>query len=590
MSATRPKTKAHNLTELDSLFHKTRRAFLYALLFSFCMNVLMLLLPIYSLQVLDRVISSHSMDTLILLTLITVIGFAFYAALSLIKSYVLEGTTQWLDHKLAPKLLAFAVMKSSFGGGVATAGQYQRDLANIKAFIMNGLSVLLDAPWSLIFIVVIYMINPILGFISVLGIVILVGLAVINELATKKPLEQSQEGAIQSSQLADIASRNAEAIEAMGMLDPIVHNWTEFNKPVNELQHVASSRNNIIQAISRFLRIGLQIAVTGVGAYLALKGELTPGGLIASSILVGRALAPFEGAISIWKLLVTARESYHRLDAVLESVPNLRGSMALPRPKGRLTAESVYYSPPNTPPILKNINFVLEPGEGLGIIGPSAAGKSTLAKLIIGLVPPTHGSIRLDAAETFKWNRNDFGKHVGYMPQQVDLFNGTIKDNIARMVLDATDEEVIAAAQFAGCHEMILRLPNGYETQFHQGNLSLSPGQRQRIGLARAVFRRPQFVVMDEPNGNLDGDGERALLTALARMKQAGMTFIVVAHRPSIVGSVDKIMMLRHGAVEAFGPREDVLKQYAPQNVAKPAQQAAPNAPTQQGQPQGGAA
>lgn len=578
MSAKKPYQKTPDPTELQSLIHKTRRALMYALFFSFTMNLLMLLLPIYSLQVLDRVISSHSMDTLMLLTLITVIGFGFYAALSLARSFVFSGINDWLDHKLAPKLLAYAVMKSSFGGGVATAGQYQRDLANIKGFIANGLTVLLDAPWSLIFIIVIYMINPVLGFISVLGIVMLVGLAIINEVATKKPIERAQESSIQSSQLADIASRNAEAIEAMGMLDPIVHNWTEFNKPGNKLQHIAASRNNIIQAVSRFLRIVLQISVTGIGAYMALHGELTSGGMIASSILVGRALAPFEGAISIWKSLIAARESYHRLDMVLESVPNARGTMALPRPQGRLTAESVYYSPPNSPPILKNINFVLEPGEGLGVIGPSAAGKSTLAKLIIGLVPPTHGSIRLDAAETYKWNRNDFGKHVGYMPQQVDLFNGTIADNIARMALDATSEEIIAAAQFAGCHEMILRLPNGYETQFHQGNLSLSPGQRQRIGLARAVFRQPQFVVMDEPNGNLDGDGERALLTALARMKQARMSFIVVAHRPSIVGSVDKIMMMRGGAVEAFGPRDEVLKQYAPQ-PAKPA----PTAPATQG-------
>ncbi len=556
-------------SELYELFYTSRRAFYYAFLFSFFMNILMLLLPVYSLQVLDRVISSHSYETLAVLTFITVIGFIAYGAFSLIRSYVLGGVVEWLDAKLAPKLLSISITRSSLGSP-ANAGQLQRDLATIKGFVLNGVPVMLDIPWSLIFIFVIYMINPMLGLLSVAGVVLLLVFALINEFATKKPINDSQENSIQSMQIADISSRNAEAVEAMGMMPQIVSNWKHHADIGTGLQRIAFSRSSIVQAVSRSVRMIIQIAVTAIGAYLALKNELTVGGMIASSILVGRALAPFEGAIGVWKSLIGARDSYHRIDESLNSMPQLRGTMALPRPTGRLTAETAFFQPPNAAAIIKNVSFALPAGESLGIIGPSAAGKSTLAKMIIGVLPTTHGSIRLDGAETFKWNREELGPHVGYMPQQVDLFNGTIKDNIARMHLDASPELVIEAAQLAGCHEMILRLPQGYETEFMQGNLSLSPGQRQRIGLARALFGRPQFVVLDEPNINLDGEGERALVGALARIKQLGITYIVVAHRPSIVGNVDKVLMLRGGIVEAFGPRDEVLRQYVAQPAAKP--------------------
>lgn len=548
-------------TELGKLMAQMRPALAYAFLFSFCMNVLLLLLPIYSLQVLDRVIGSASMSTLLMLTLICVIGFIFFGIFNLIRGYVFHGMNEWLDIKLAPRLIEVAVVKSSIGVNVS-AGQYQRDIGSIKGFINGGLSTLLDAPWSLLFLLVIYMISPVLGFIGLLGAVVLFLLALFNEWMTRDIVEASQHGAIKSSQLADVLSRNAEAVEAMGMLRYITANWVTQNNESLEHQYKAGHRGNAIGSVSRVIRFLIQTAITGVGAYLTLHNQLTVGGMIASSILVGRALAPFEAAIGVWRTIIAARDSYHRLDGALETTPQLRGEMGLPAPLGRVTAEGVFFQPPNSPAILKNINFALQPRESLGIIGPSAAGKSTLAKLIMGILPATAGAMRLDGAEVFKWNREDLGQHVGYMPQHVDLFNGTIRDNIGRMREDATDAEVIAAAQFAGCHEMILRLPKGYETEFVSGNLTLSPGQRQRIGLARAVFRMPRFVVLDEPNGNLDGEGERALLHALAQMKQAGMTYIVVAHRPSIVGNVDKVLMLQNGMVQAFGPRDEVLRQF----------------------------
>lgn len=561
-------------TELGRLFQHMRRAMVYAFLFSFCMNILLLMLPIYSLQVLDRVISSASMDTLMMLTFIALVGFVFYGVFNMVRGFVLHGMVEWLDTKLAPRLLEIAVVKSSIGLNVS-AGQYQRDLSSIKAFINGGVATLLDAPWSLLFLIVIYMISPALGFIAVIGAVVLFAIAILNELITKKVYEQSQRTSIKSGQLADVMGRNAEAVEAMGMLSKVTQHWIEYNKPGLEAQYTATHRGNILGSLSRIFRFVIQTAIIGVGALLTLQNELTVGGMIASSILVGRALGPFEAAINVWRSLVAARESYRRLDNALKTTPHLRGEMDLPAPEGRLTSEGVFFQPPNSAPILRNINFAIQPGESLGIIGPSAAGKSTLAKLIIGILPPSAGTMRLDGAEIFKWNRENLGPYVGYMPQQVDLFNGSIKDNISRMDRDASDEAVIEAAKFAGCHEMILRLPQGYETEFVSGNLALSPGQRQRIGLARALYMNPHFVVLDEPNGNLDGEGERALLQALARMKQRKITYVVVAHRPSIVSNVDKVMMLRSGLVEAFGPRDEVLKQFVPKqkaNTAEPAE------------------
>ena len=558
------KKKTGQKTELGKLMGALRRSMIYAFVFSFCMNVLLLLLPIYSLQVLDRVISSGSIDTLLMLSLIACIGFVFFGIFNMVRGFVFHGMVEWLDTKLAPRLIEVAITKSSVGANIA-AGQYQRDLSSVKNFINSGLATLLDAPWSLLFIVVIYMISPVLGFISVIGAVLLIALAALNELITRKVYEDAQQGTIQSAQLADVVGRNAEAIEAMGMTPQITQNWVDSNQSGVEAQYKASHRGNLLSSISRFFRFMVQVGIIGVGAYLTLQNEMTTGGMIAASILVGRALGPFEAAISVWRSFVMARDAYHRLDNALNSTPQMRGEMALPAPEGRVTSEGVFFHPSGGNAILKNINFALQPRESLGIIGPSAAGKSTLAKIIMGILPTTSGAMRLDGAEVFKWNREDLGQYVGYMPQQVDLFNGTIKDNIARMHKNASDEDVIYAAKFAGCHEMILKLPKGYETEFVSGNLNLSPGQRQRIGLARAVYGKPRFVVLDEPNGNLDGEGERALLQALARMKKVGMTYIVVAHRPSIVSNVDKVLMLQGGMVQAFGPRDEVLKQFVPQ-------------------------
>ena len=558
-------------TRLEQMLKRCRVPYIWVGVFSFCANILLMVLPLYSLQVLDRVLGSHSIDTLLMLTLVTVGSLAFYGFFTAIRSMILSRIGEWMDQSLSPELMRIAVQVSAIGVPVSSS-QYQRDLASFKGFVTGaGITTLFDAPWSVLFIIVIYLINPVLGLISLLGALALVGFGVITELSTKKPIENSTELTLRNLAYAEATSRNAEAVEAMGMLSTLVAGWKSQTARTQELTTLVTHRSNLIQSVSRVFRMVLQIAITGVGAWLALQGELTSGGMIGCSILSGRALGPFDAAIGVWKQWIAARDARHRLDRALTDTPSLRGTMQMPAPNGLLQVENLVYRTPKTNiAIIKGVSFALNPHEGLGLIGPSAAGKSTLSRLLMGILPPSHGAVRLDGVDIFQWSRDDIGRHVGYLPQTVELFPGTIKDNIARMQTDATDQQVIAAAQFAGCHEMILRLPQGYETPFSPANLSLSPGQRQRIGLARALFGNPAFVVLDEPNSNLDGEGERALQETILRMKQAGTTFILVAHKPSIVQHVDRILMLQDGLVKDYGPRNEVLRKYTGQPLAAP--------------------
>lgn len=549
--------------ELKRLFRQARVPFIWVAVFSLASNLLMLAMPLYTLQVLDRVMSSFNFNTLLMLTIVTVGCLVFYGLFTAVRGMVLARIGEWLQAVLGPRLMKIAVENSACGLP-ASASQFQREILAIKGFVTGaGITALFDAPWSIIFILVIYLINPVLGIIALCGAFLLLGFGVIVEYSTKKPLDQSNELNMRSLNYAEITSRNAEAVEAMGMLPTLVKNWEVQNKESTDLQSIANNRSNLLLSLSRVLRMILQIAIIGVGGWLAINGELTVGAMIGASILTGRALAPFENAIAIWKQWIAARDAYHRLEVALSDLPRLRGTMEMPSPGGTLRVENLVYTPPKgNLPIIKGVNFALNAHESLGIIGPSAAGKSTLARLLMGILPPTHGSVRLDGVDIFQWNRQDLGQYVGYLPQNVELFPGTIKDNIARMDLEADPKAVFKAAQLAGCHEMILRLPMGYETEFSQYQLSLSPGQRQRIGLARALYGDPSFIVLDEPNANLDGEGEIALQQTILRMKQSQITFVLVAHKPAIVHHVDKILMLQDGTIKDFGPRDQVLQKY----------------------------
>lgn len=549
-------------TVLSDALAASKRAFRYVFLFSFAVNLLSLLHPLYSMQVFDRVFTTRSIDTLVGLTAIVLIGYAFYGALYAIRAGVIARIIEWLERTVAPQLLRLSIEQAA-QTGAPFAGQHQRDLSTVKNFIALATPTAMDVPWSLLFVVVIYMINPILGFISVIGIFLLVASAFINEFATRKVLLRANEAAVDSTLNADAIGRSAEAICAMGMNDAVVRNWQLGTERGLALQDVAQRRSAIITGAMRSLRLLLQISVTAVGAWLALENQLSAGGLIAASILSQRTLSPFDNAITLWKQLIGARDAYHRLTLLMRGVVPPLGATTLPAPTGHLKVEGLYlhFGKPNAP-VLRNINFEVLPGESIGIIGPSAAGKSTLGKALAGVFLPNLGTVRLDGQELFRWGRAEVGQYIGYLPQQVDLFAGSLKFNIARLQENVSDKNIIEAAMRAGVHPLILQFENGYDTVYVPGNTVLSPGQKQRIGMARALLGDPRLVILDEPNSNLDGDGERALMHTIEQLKLARITTIIIAHRPSILATVDKILVLKNGGVEAFGPREEILGRF----------------------------
>lgn len=541
---------------------RTHRSMVYVLILGLCVNVLLLAPSIYSLQVLDRVLSSASVPTLIYLSLIMLVAIAFYGIFGLIRSSILMRIGEWLETKVSKRLLAMSTTQNA-AGDATQSSRYLRDVQTIKGFIAgNALISLFDTPWSLLFLLVIFLMHPVLGVITLLGSLVLLGLAVMNELIIRKPHAIAERIQYKAHTFADSISRNAEAVEAMGMMEDMAARWSHENSRAQEMLLRSGGRGLVAQQISRSFRIMIQIAITGVGGYLAIQHEITAGALIASSILAGRALAPFDTAIGSWKHLLAARESYGRLNDAIQYFAHERGETVLPPPEGQLKLENVFYAPPQQKPIIKGISLELNAGETLGIIGPSAAGKSTLAKLMVGILPTSNGAVRLDSAEIFKWNREFLGPYIGYMPQRVDLFQGSVLENIARMQPEPDHAKVIEAAQFAGVHEMILHLPEGYDTIVQPGNNTLSPGQQQRIGLARAVYGEPRLVVLDEPNASMDIEGEQALLRTLANLRHNGVTCIVVAHKPTLVQNSDKILLLKQGVVQDFGPTKTVLGKY----------------------------
>lgn len=554
---------------------KVKHAFRYTVAFTFVMNILMLFLPFYSLLIFDKVMTSHSMSTLTALTLIVTVAFLALSALNALRGIILGRIADWLDASVSPKLLEVSIARSALAPSSANS-QLLRDVAVIKSFVTGqGLITILDAPWSPLFILVTFLIHPVLGLITVLGAILLIAFAIINEVQTKQPLEESNADSIKALANAETTVRNAEAIEAMGMMKNVLAQWSNHSLKIISAQKTANDRASIIGSISKFFRLMVQAALICAGAYFAIHHSLSMGALIAGPILAGRALAPFEAAIGVWKSFVMTRDAYHRINKSVAQLPDIRGTMELPEPKGEVRVEGVYFRPPHSDKFsLTNITFAVHPGDSVGIIGPSAAGKSTLAKLIVGVWMPTNGAIRLDNADVFKWSRDNIGQYIGYMPQSVELFPTTIRENIARLDGTATPDEVVEAAKLAGAHDMILRLPKGYDTVIGEGGVS--PGQQQRIALARAFFRNPKLLVLDEPNSNLDGEGELALINSISKTKALGTTVFMVAHKPSVLSNIDKLLVLRDGALEMFGPRDAILAKLAERQSGKPGGAAQP--------------
>jgi len=549
-------------TLLQQTLRKLRGGFVAVAIFSFFLNLLMLATPLYMLQIFQRVLSSGHMQTLLYLTLVTIFALLILGTLFTIRSWILARLSGWLGAAAGGPLISASL--NSTLSGAATGAQPLRDLAHIQQFIGgSGITALFDAPWIPVFVAAIWLMHPWLGWLGAASAVVLFCLALLNELTTRKPQREATKGQAKAHQFVDTTLRNSEAVQAMGMLPNVLARWRLLQEQALTPQGAASSRSGTIIGLSRFLRLSVQVAILGLGAMLVLQGELTPGQMIAASILLGRALAPVEQSLVGWRGFITARSSYATLQELLRSAPERPPGTSLPAPTGRLEVANLTFKPPTADkPILQRVGFTVEPGTTLGIIGPSAAGKSTLCRLLVGVWPPTIGSVRLDSADVYTWNRAELGRHLGYLPQDVELFAGTIRENIARMG-DATDEEVIAAARLADIHDMVLRLPNGYDTLITPGGSVLSAGQRQRVGLARAFLREPVLVVLDEPNSNLDRSGEAALRRSLALLKEKGSTIVVVAHHASVIEIVDRLLVLREGKVEAFGPRKEVLEKIA---------------------------
>lgn len=554
--------------ELAAALKGGRKALVTVGVFSGFINMLMLAPAIYMLQVYDRVLGSRNETTLLVLSVLVVGAYLFMVSLESVRGWVLVRVGAKFDAQLNSRVFTAAFERNLRTPGSNTA-QPIHDL-NVLRQSLTGPAPLavFDAPWLPVYIVVIFLMSPALGWFALAGALVLIALALLNERLSKPKLDEAQKFSLQSQQALTNNLRNAEVIEAMGMLPQIRARWYELHRQQLQCQARASDQAAALGGATKFVRIAMQSLALGFGALLVLDGQMTAGMMIAASILVGRALAPVELLVGNWKQIVAGRQAYSRLRELLAvSAPRIPG-MSLPRPKGRITVEAVSAAAPGgRQAILKNLSFAIEPGEVVAIVGPSASGKSSLARLLVGVWPAAVGSVRLDGAAIYDWNKDELGPHIGYLPQDIELFDGTVADNIARFgEIDA--ERVVEAAQRADMHEQILRLPQGYDTPLGTDGSNLSGGQRQRIGLARALFGDPAVVVLDEPNSNLDDTGEKALVEAIKDLKARGTTVVLITHRMSTLSVADKVLVLNDGALAAFGPRDEIFKSMQPQAAA----------------------
>ncbi|CAQ82699.1 MULTISPECIES: type I secretion system permease/ATPase [Photorhabdus] len=556
--------------EIADVIRARSRVFWTIGLFTAFINLLMLVPSVYMLQVYDRVLPSGNEITLLMLTLITLGMFAMMGMLEYIRSMIVIRIGSQLDMKLNNRVYT-ASYESNLKNGTTDAGQMLNDLANIRQFLTgNALFAFFDAPWFPIYLLVIFLFNPWLGLLSLVGALVLIALAVLNQWVSSQPLSEANKLALRSASLASTNLRNAEVIEALGMLPVLRRRWFGLHERFLNFQRIASERASVINSVTKTVRLALQSLILGLGGWLAIGGHITPGMMIAASILMGRALSPIEQLIQAWKGWSSARLSWQRLTDLLEQQPERKSGMSLPAPKGNLVVEKVSAAPPgrNSKVVLQDVSFALDAGDVMGLIGPSASGKSTLARLLVGIWPAQEGVVRLDNADIYQWNKDELGSSIGYLPQDIELFGGTIAENIARFN-EVEPEKVVQAAKKAGVHELILALDKGYDTIIGAGGIGLSGGQKQRIGLARALYDEPSLVVLDEPNSSLDEAGERALNQAIAQLKAQGKTVIVITHRTSLLSQTNKILLLVQGKMKMFGSSQQVMTALSQQNKSQ---------------------
>ena len=555
---------------LQLAVRKCSSSLFIVIFFSFFINILMFVAPLHMLQMYDRVLISRSEITLIALTGLALGMLVVYGFLEGIRSRILVRVSLRFDELVSNRLFNM-IFETQILQPRLMGTQALRDEDTIRDFIGGGAIIsLCDAPWVPIFIGACFFLHPTLGFVALIGAIFVFILAAINEWITRGHLTEGNVKATKATNYALGSLRNAEIVKALGMFSSIRDGWAGNRNEMLKHQSVASDRAGGIVAASRFIRMGLQVTMLATGGYLAIQDLITPGTMIAASIIMGRALAPVELAVSQWKNFVAARNSYGRLKQLIESYPEEVEKMALPAPQGKIDLQGAFVTPPGSQVMaLSNISMVFEPGTITGVIGPSGSGKSTLARVLVGVWPLIRGNVRYDHASLTNWSSEDLGPFIGYMPQDVELFDGTVASNIARFQ-DADPNEVVKAAQKAGVHKLILELPKGYDTNIGVNGQALSGGQRQRLALARAIYKNPKVIVLDEPNSNLDADGENALANTILSLKKEGSTVIVVSHRPSLLASADKLAVLNKGNLVKFGEREEVLSELRRGGAASP--------------------
>ncbi|KQP10788.1 type I secretion protein [Methylobacterium sp. Leaf99] len=555
-------TKDRNSAELASALSRCRMAFIGVGAMSGLVNVLYLTGSFFMLEVYDRVIPSRSVPTLVGLMLLALVLYAFQGALETLRSRILTRVGAALDEALSARVFDI-VVRSPLKGSTQGDGLLPlRDLDQLRGFLGGtGPSAFFDLPWMPIYLVICFLFHPLIGVAALVGAVALAIIGLLTDGATRGPARTATGHGLHRNGLAEAGRRNAEVLAAMGMQERFATRWAGANRDYMQAQQRTSDIVGGFGAVSKVFRMALQSGVLALGAWLVINGQASAGIIIASSILVARALAPAELAIVNWKGFVQSRQSWARLSELFAALPPGRARHALPAPVRSLQVESISVAPPGTPvPVVRDVSFALRAGQGLGIIGPSASGKSSLVRAVVGVWPAFRGKVRLDGAALDQWSTGELGPHLGFLPQEVELFAGTIAENIARFDPAAPAEAVIAAARSAGVHDLVLRLPEGYDTRIGEGGAGLSAGQRQRIGLARALYGDPFLVILDEPNANLDSEGENALTQAILGVRRRGGICVVVAHRPSALAAVDLILMMAEGGAQAFGPKDEILK------------------------------
>lgn len=571
------------LKELREARAKCRRHFIAVGIFSVFVNLLMLTGPLFMLQTYDRVLSSRSEETLVALLILVTALFLMMGILEYIRGRVMARAGATFQELLDGRIFEAVMRRSVAPQDRAKPNTAARDLDSIRQ-VLSGPApfAVFDIPWTPIFMGAIFIFHPVLGFVAMAGCAILIALTAMNQWRSREPNQESQMASAQAENLGEALRQNAEAVQALGMRGKGMRVWGQLREKALERQIEASDRTASYTSGSKALRFYLQSFILAAGAYLVLQNLISAGMMIAASILMGRALAPIEQAIGQWGLVQRAASGWKALSELLEKTPPPLPKTELPAPKGFVEAKGLaVVAPGDSTPVLRNIAFRLEPGQAMGVIGPSGAGKTTLAKVLTGVWQPAAGKVRIDGAALDQWNEDELGQYIGYLPQEIGLLAGTVAQNISRLDANPSDKDIVTAAQRAGAHDLLLTLPQGYDTEIGAGGQRLSGGQRQRVALARALYGDPPVLILDEPNANLDAQGEQALVDSIRDAKSRGRTVIIMAHRPSAIAACDFLLMIDKGVQVDFGPRDEVLKKRTrnyPQLVGK-------DAPREGGQP-----